>query len=396
VRAVKDVLEELKRGYSLPTLSPVAMKIVELASDETCSVDSMAGLIETDPSLAVRLLHMANSAFFATRCPVTTMHQAILRVGVERLRIMALSLSLRDTFPMGRVGPMDYESFWRCSLYRALLSRSLAKHLGTRNPEEAFLAGLTLEIGLLIFVDWFIKGKEEAVFDQHAIGPLLLWERERTGTDHRTIGEVALRYWRFPDSIVACQRSRDGHPAGGRGPSMAGICQTAGTLASMICRDDVEVSDVFAQTERRFGVSRDVACEMLADAFDQVQEIGKSLQVEVDREKDIVDLLERANRTLSRLFQGVSADAPPHTRGELPSFAVLRDKQAEKAVVSQTLEAVSHEIRNPLMVVGGLARRLSRSVDPSSRGGRVVQSILEEVGRLEHAMTQMTRMAAGE
>jgi HD-like signal output (HDOD) protein len=150
---VKDLLEELQSGYSLPSLSPVAMKIVEMASDETCSAESMSRLIENDPSLAVRLLRLANSAFFAARYPVSTLRQAVVRIGVERLRIMALSLSLRDTFPMGRVGCMDYEAFWRCSIYRALLGKSLAQSVRTCNPEEAFIAGLTLEIGLLVFVD---------------------------------------------------------------------------------------------------------------------------------------------------------------------------------------------------------------------------------------------------
>jgi signal transduction histidine kinase len=129
---------------------------------------------------------------------------------------------------------------------------------------------------------------------------------------------------------------------------------------------------------------------------DQVQEIGESLQVAVDKEKDIVDLLEKANRTLSRLLQPEAKESPLHETAALPSFDLLNDQETERALVSQTLEAVSHEIRNPLMVVGGLARRLSRSVDPASRGGRYVHSILEEVTRLEQAMTQMTRMAAGE
>jgi hypothetical protein len=48
------------------------------------------------------------------------------------------------------------------------------------------------------------------------------------------------------------------------------------------------------------------------------------------------------------------------------------------------------------MVVGGLARRLSRSLEPSSAGGKYAQSILEEVARLEEAMTQMKELTAGE
>lgn len=74
---------------------------------------------------------------------------------------MGLLLSLRNTFPMGKVGPLDYEKFWRIfSLYRGLIGKSLAHHLKSYNPEEAFVAGLILEIGFLIFLWPFPEGPQ--------------------------------------------------------------------------------------------------------------------------------------------------------------------------------------------------------------------------------------------
>ena len=149
--AQTDLLQRLESGYSLPVLSLVAIRLVELASDEECSVNDLVSLIEKDPSLAIRLLKVANSAFFRTAEPATTLRQAVIRIGFQQLRIMALSLSFRDTFPMGTIGGFDYERFWRASLYRALMAKSLAEQIGTCNPEEAFVAGLTLGVGFLDF-----------------------------------------------------------------------------------------------------------------------------------------------------------------------------------------------------------------------------------------------------
>ena len=222
------------------------------------------------------------------------------------------------------------------------------------------------------------------------------WERERYGTDHRAIGEAALRYWRFPDSIVVCQRSLENDPEERGEDSLLQVCETARSLSSLICEESVEMHPVFAGAEGRFGLSHEVLHELLVTAFDQVQEIAESLQVEVDRERDVFELLEKANRTLIRLLQRMSPRSGSSLESELPSFEMLRDKVPDPSSVSQTLEAVSHEIRNPLMVVGGLARRLSRTLEPSSAGGKYAQSILEEVARLEQAMTQMTKMASGE
>ena len=91
-----DLLRRLESGFSLPTLSVVAIRLVELASDEECSVNDLVSLIEKDPSLAIRLLKIANSAFFKSAEPVTTLRQAVIRIGFQQLRIMALSLSLSD------------------------------------------------------------------------------------------------------------------------------------------------------------------------------------------------------------------------------------------------------------------------------------------------------------
>jgi len=60
-------------------------------------------------------------------------------------------------------------------------------------------------------------------------------------------------------------------------------------------------------------------------------------------------------------------------------------------LVTYTLQAVAHEIRNPLMSVGGFARKLSASLDPSSETGRYVNIILEEVARLEKTLSEMTK-----
>jgi len=58
-----DLLKRIESGYTLPSLSPVALKLIELASDERSSVDDLVRLIEKDPSLALRLLNLQTARF---------------------------------------------------------------------------------------------------------------------------------------------------------------------------------------------------------------------------------------------------------------------------------------------------------------------------------------------
>ncbi|OPY80755.1 MAG: HDOD domain protein [Syntrophorhabdus sp. PtaU1.Bin058] len=386
----KALLEKIASGYSLPVMSVVAVKLVELASDDACSVSELTSLIEKDPSLAVNLLRMANSAFFRTSEPVGTLQQAIMRIGFHQLRIMALSLSLRNTFPMGRKGVMDYEQFWRISLYRGLLAQSLSKHMKMYNEEEAFLAGLILEIGLLIFFDIFLKdGNEGDEFDLYSLERLLVLEKERYGIDHREIGEAALRYWRFPERIIETQRFRSAAIENGNTiPPLARVCETARVLSEKMLHHKEDFHVIFSEARETFGISDEIISDSIIASLEQVEEIAGSMRLELNKERDMLELMEKANQTLGSISEKVSQI---RTGQPLPSFDALGAKAGEKDTVTYTLQAVAHEIKNPLVAVAGFAKRLARKIDPDTENGRYVRIILEEAMRLEAALKEMDK-----
>jgi HD-like signal output (HDOD) protein len=382
-----DLLTRLEAGYSLPTLSPVALKLVELATEDTCSAKELGTLVERDPPLAVRLLKLANSAFLRTMRPVTTINDAIVKVGFQRLRITALSISLRDTFPLGKVGPLDYEEFWRISLYRALIAKSLADRLKTCNPEEAFVAGLIMEIGLLILFDLFVKDKDlDMSLQLEPLEDLVCWEKEKYGVDHRQIGEAALRYWRFPDHITVCQRAYRSPQGPRQCQPLAILCEQARILSRLVSRNPAPFLAPVEEVEKSLGLNSAVVIDILVDTLDQVEEIAEDLHIEVNKERDLMEIVEKANRALSRIseeiFKGPGFPVPK----SLPSFDSLNGCQDS---ARRALEAVAHEIRNPLLVLGGFARKLAISLDSGSAEAKYVQIILEETSRLEKALSKM-------
>lgn len=382
-----DLLRRLEKGYSLPALSVVAIRLVEIASDEECSVDDLVSLIEKDPSLAVRLLKLSNSAFFKTAEPATTLRQAVVRIGFQQLRIMALSLSLRETFPMGKVGGFDYERFWRASLYRALMAKSLAEQTGTCNPEEAFVAGLTLGVGFLIYFTMFIKDSGEDISPKlDSLEKLLAWEQEKFGVNHREVGAAALRYWKFPDSIIACQAGYSRH---GERSQLATVCELARIMSMSLLGRSKGFHDLFSHGKDWLGLGEDAINAAILGVFSEVDAIAENLKIEMDKERDLLGLMEKANRALSGISEKIAAMQVHGMADKAPSFDTMKEGWEEKEVVTSTLQAVAHEIRNPLVAVAGFARKLSTTLDPESKGGKYAQIILQEARRLEEALVRM-------
>jgi HD-like signal output (HDOD) protein len=313
--------------------------------------------------------------------------QAVIRIGFQQLRIMALSLSLRDTFPMGKVGGFDYERFWRASLYRALMAKSLAEQTGTCNPEEAFVAGLTLGVGFLIFFNMFIKDSgEEIGLGLGTLERLLEWEQEKFGVNHREVGAAALRYWKFPDSIIECQAGYLHHA--GCSP-LSTICELARVMSMSLLGRSKGFQDLFRDAKAWIGLGENAINAAILSVFEEVDAIAENLKIETNKEKDLLELMEKANRALSGISERISMMQAKGIGGEPPSFETIKEGRDNTDVVSNTLQAVAHEIRNPLVAVAGFARKLSTTLDPESKGGKYAQIILQEAQRLEDALNQM-------
>ena len=101
----------------------------------------------------------------------------------------------------------------------------------------------------------------------------------------------------------------------------------------------------------------------------------------------VLRIVEKANMTLSRMSDLISESQHDPDPDSLPAFNSLGNGQDSTV---KTLQAVAHEIRNPLTVIGGFARRLVASTDLDSAGSKYAHIILEEAARLEEFLSKVT------
>jgi HD-like signal output (HDOD) protein/signal transduction histidine kinase len=391
------ILQKIVNSECLPSPSPLITQLLEIAASDLASVQDLTSIIEQDPGLTTRLLKLVNTAFYEHRREVSSISQAILILGFKKLRMMALSMSLRGAFPLGRVKGMDYEIFWKNSLYRAFIAQGFghsAPALRQLADGEVFTAGLILEIGTLMLFHFCPEDlREDFPGGNVPLEQLVAWEEQHLGINHREVGRLVLRRWHFPDAIVESQQYFGDNVWRQDRSLLCKALEFARVCAHLFCgeRSDFEY---IRETAPQFGLEMDRVNEILCTTFTKVEEIADQLLLRVNSSEDILGVMEKANQALSRINGSLETNLEKilglmseQTQGG-PQFPdeLLQER---KRALENVLDAVAHEIRNPLMAIGGFAQRLTRSVEGKSDLQKYAAIITQESGRLEQVLNEV-------
>ncbi len=373
------LLNKVLSSSKLPSLSPLAVQIIELASDEETSIDQLVQIIRQDPTLTTRLLRLANSAFFGLRQPVSTISRAVTLLGFNRVRLMALTISLRESFPLGKLGQMDFEKCWRTALYRATIAHNLAE-MTSQDAEQAFIAALILEIGLFLMFNILPEDiKKNFPGNEVPLKELLQWEEDHFGINHRQLAEEVLKVWHFPEQIIACQR----YPLPEGSSLLCHIVRLAEQAVEMFWGNKTISYKWFQEVERILGIPQEKVSETISSVFEQVDALAQELKITMDKKRDILEIMERANLAISKLSLQLEEQLQEITAQV--DINNIKGQEYEESV-QLTLDAVAHEIRNPLMALGGFARRLSKVGESDPQIKNYTQVIMKEAARLENVL----------
>ncbi|MDP7692167.1 MAG: HDOD domain-containing protein, partial [Vicinamibacterales bacterium] len=188
----------------LPTLPPVAMRLLDMAADDDVGLRDIGKVIETDQALSAKVLQIANSSHIGLSTGVRTVERATLVLGTSLLRSVALSVLVMEVFKSPSGEKFVLRDFWHHNIACAIASELLAVALGFSQSQEAFMAGLLHDVGKLTLSMWD-HSEYEAVVDlahERQIS-LLAAEEASLGLGHTTAGRLLMEQWRFPESLTA-------------------------------------------------------------------------------------------------------------------------------------------------------------------------------------------------
>ena len=204
----------LQQIGALPTLSPVAVRVLSLGQSGDVDLREVGRVISSDPALSGKVLRLCKRADLGISNKITTVERAVVMLGLEAVRAAVLSVEVHAVFEKSLEGAgakegggeFDRVGLWRHSLAVAcaaeLLASGNAAEMGSFSPSEAFLAGLLHDLGKLaldaVLPQTYAKVAELTASRQ---GNVVEIERAVIGLDHHTAGKRLAEHWGLPHAL---------------------------------------------------------------------------------------------------------------------------------------------------------------------------------------------------
>ncbi|MFQ5805861.1 MAG: HDOD domain-containing protein [Phycisphaerae bacterium] len=200
------MVSRLKAGKQLPSPPRTALHILELCRSEDSDVHELADVIMSDPALSSRLLRYANSSIVGAGRKVTSIRDAVLLLGFRAVKLTALGFSIASPDFRPRCPGFDLRRFWSGSFATAAIARRITVERFDTDREEAFTAGLLVNIGRLALAYGLPDDYKQVMQAVRAGKPLMEAERDLFGLDHLQFAAQLLAEWGLPELLVETLR----------------------------------------------------------------------------------------------------------------------------------------------------------------------------------------------
>lgn len=252
---------------AIATLPEVTQQIIQTVEDPRSSAQTLHKIVGHDPALVSRILKVVNSSFYGLPGQVASVDRAIVMLGLNAVKNIAVAASLGQMFRGNKLCKgFAAKDLWTHCVAVAVTSREIAKQLRLPIADEAFLAGMIHDLGLLVTLQTWPE-KLAAVCDAvpGSGRTFVEIEREVIGVDHQMIGAVLTEKWKFPRP---CQQAAGAH----HNPAI--LAQGTRTLTAI-----VHAADVIACQQKQ-GLS--LTCESQTIDVESVEQAGVPIKIVED------------------------------------------------------------------------------------------------------------------
>jgi len=338
-----ETLDRLaERAGQLYSLPAVAMKVLELTSNPQIDTRALKECIENDPALTGKLLRVVNSSLFGLSRQVSDLNQALALLGTKPLKLLVLGFSLPAGLYAG-VAADVLARYWRHTLTKAVGARELSETLWTLPGDEAFIAGLLQDIGMLVLIQQlgepYLQFVEKAVAAGGDLKPL---ETEAMGFDHAMLSARLLAQWGLPEALVfAVSPGAPGREQPELTPaeeSLPAILDLAGLLARLLADEQKAVLPELLEAGHRLGRLGPQQLESLVERLrEKVGQLADVFNLQLPEGMDYRDLLVEAHAQLSTVAAEAAGEMAGGRSADETEPAQVRLADETLALADETL-----------------------------------------------------------
>ncbi|MBD13924.1 MAG: hypothetical protein CMJ72_02020 [Planctomycetaceae bacterium] len=302
----------VSQANHLYTLPAVACQVIQLTRNPKVDTHALKECIQTDPALAAKILRVVNSSLFGLSQEVRDLNQAIALLGTKPLKLLVLGFSLPEKL-FYDVAREQLDWFWMSTLTRAVAARTISEKLYYQPGDDAFLAGLLQDIGVLVLLGQLQEPYANflsSVINDHA--DLEQFEIESLGFDHRALTVALLRHWQMPEFLVesiaqprhAAVLARQNLPVS----DLSCTLHIADLLAELVGRNRLDVLPDLLELGVLYGkFDRDKLTEIVSYLQPQVNQLAEAMSLQLPKHQDFVAIMTDAHQQISLLAENVSA-----------------------------------------------------------------------------------------
>lgn len=251
----------LRMIESVPPFPESVHKVLIMTASSDCSPKALVKVIEHDPILTAEVLRLVNSAYFGLSRNVTSINHAVVYVGINTIKNVAIALATKGALPAKNKAGLDMRQFWEHSLMVGVLAKLLAgsREQGAEEEANYFVAGLLHDIGKILFGHFIPEQylQISSYMAEHNADELVA-ENAVLGVDHCQVGALLAEKWKLPEVLVSSIRyHHDVDSAPAHSPVLYATA-AANLAAHFVAREakefDSHKSDSIAMVSKGFGV----------------------------------------------------------------------------------------------------------------------------------------------
>ena len=276
----KEVIDSVGELVSLPE---ACVKVNALLDDPETTAEDLGRVISQDPALTVRMLHIANSAFYGLSTEVDNVSKAVRVIGMQKMRELVLATSAVKAFNGLPNDSVTLENFWLHSIYCGLIAKGLAANCKQVSTETMFTAGMLHDIGQLIIFNKFPEQSRKILtmgIDEPSEPELYLLERDLIGFDHCEVGSELAKNWKLPELLQECIEFHHEPDRAQAFPLEVAIIYIANHLAVMAEINSSDLNDgpeILSSAIETVGVSPESFTPIIEEARSQFVEMKSAL-----------------------------------------------------------------------------------------------------------------------